>query len=209
MVSLGGFAYHLAVFPSGRVYYVTPLGMRGAHIAYLNHRYLSIVLIGTFSTSRPTPDHVKAAIDARFWIEDAIGKTLPWAGHRDLALDASPTACPGNTWKTWVPVIATAREARAMYSDAELDSRFKAIGDRLDAIDARLLEGVPKPRKPRPAPRGPRTYTVKASDGAEGISGIALRELGSAGRWPEIAKLNGLSRPFVIHAGGQLKLPAK
>ncbi len=66
---------------------------------------------------------------------------------------------------------------------------------------------APKP-KPKPKPRpGTRRYVVKKSDGAEGLSGIASRELGDATRWREIARLNGLKTPFTIHARQVLLLP--
>jgi hypothetical protein len=68
-----------------------------------------------------------------------------------------------------------------------------------------------KPGKPStggaPAPSG-RVYVVKASDGRAGLSGIAQRELGKAGRWPEIARLNGLRDPNRIFVGQRLRLPA-
>ncbi len=49
-----------------------------------------------------------------------------------------------------------------------------------------------------------RTYTVKSGDT---LQRIAQRELGSANRWPEIARLNNLPPPHTIRLGQQLTLP--
>ena len=78
-----------------------------------------------------------------------------------------------------------------------------------------LPTSTPKPTPP-PAPTPPptptpkpgtRQYTVKSTDGAQGLSGIAYREMGSAGRWSEIARLNNMTSPYRIHAGQVLLLP--
>lgn len=56
-----------------------------------------------------------------------------------------------------------------------------------------------------PAPGGAvRTYTVRAGDT---LSRIAARELGSASRWPELAKLNALRDPNLVRVGQVLRLP--
>jgi len=55
-----------------------------------------------------------------------------------------------------------------------------------------------------PRPQG-RTYTVKKG---EGLWAIAREQLGKAGRWKEIAKLNGISGSSV-RAGQVLKMPAR
>ncbi|MYW69988.1 peptidoglycan DD-metalloendopeptidase family protein [Streptomyces sp. SID8379] len=52
----------------------------------------------------------------------------------------------------------------------------------------------------------PASYTVRAGDT---LSGIAQSKLGSAGRYGEIAKLNGIANPNLIQAGQKLKLPAR
>lgn len=49
-----------------------------------------------------------------------------------------------------------------------------------------------------------RPYTVKSGDT---LQRIAQRELGSANRWPEIARLNNLPPPHTIRLGQQLTLP--
>lgn len=49
------------------------------------------------------------------------------------------------------------------------------------------------------------TYTVGHGDT---LSAIAAELLGSATRWPDIAALNGLNDPNLIHPGQTLKLPA-
>lgn len=47
-------------------------------------------------------------------------------------------------------------------------------------------------------------YTVKRGDS---LSKIAQEQLGDASRWPEIAQINAISNPDLIHPGQQLRLP--
>lgn len=49
------------------------------------------------------------------------------------------------------------------------------------------------------------TYTVRKGDT---LSAIAQSQLGSASRWPEIARLNSLDDPDLIYPGQQLAMPA-
>lgn len=48
-------------------------------------------------------------------------------------------------------------------------------------------------------------YIVKKGDT---LSAIARDHLGNASRWPEIAKLNGIDNPDLIHPGDELRLPS-
>ncbi|MFF3014921.1 peptidoglycan DD-metalloendopeptidase family protein [Streptomyces sp. NPDC057939] len=66
---------------------------------------------------------------------------------------------------------------------------------------------VAKKAAARPAAaKAPAAYTVKAGDT---LSGIALAKLGNAGRYPEIARLNGITDPDRIGVGQKLKLPPR
>ncbi len=49
-----------------------------------------------------------------------------------------------------------------------------------------------------------KTYTVKSGDC---LYNIAKAQLGAASRWPEIASLNGIKTPYIIHPNQTLKLP--
>lgn len=49
------------------------------------------------------------------------------------------------------------------------------------------------------------TYTVRAGDS---ISKIARDLLGDITRWPEIARLNGLTAPYIIFPEQVLQMPA-
>ena len=209
LVSLGGFAYHLAAFPSRRLYLVTPLSMRGAHIASHNGHLVAVVLIGTFTDDPPVPAQLETAISGRFHVERWRGLALPWKGHREWAEPAFPTACPGATHQLWVPGISTAKEERTVYTDAQIDAKFKDVYAQLERLGGQPAPTPAPTTAPTPPPPATPTYTVNASDGAEGLSGIALRELGDAGRWPQIAELNGLTAPYIIHADDVLKMPAR
>ena len=209
LVSLGGFAYQLAVFPSRRAYLVTPLRMRGAHVANNNGHLVAVLLAGTFTDYAPLPAHLETAVQARLYAEGELGKPLIWKGHREWAEPDHPTACPGRTYAEWGPGFSGSQEVRTVYTDAQIDAGFKGVAGQIAALaeDVAALQDRPAPAPP-PTP-APRTYVVKGSDGAEGLSGIALRQLGDAGRWPEIASINGLSPPYTIHMGQRLYLPAQ
>ena len=209
LVSLGGFAYHLAVFPSRRAYLVTPLTMRGAHVAGHNGHLIAVVLIGTFTMTPPVAAQLETAAAARAVAEYESVKQLTWKGHRGWTDKQHPTACPGATHSSWVPQLSIREEVRTVYTDDQIDKRFIALGGHLARLEAAVKKLGGRPA-PAPKPKATtRSYTVKASDGREGLSGIALRELGDAGRWPEIAKLNGLKPPYTIHTRQKLQLPPR
>lgn len=52
---------------------------------------------------------------------------------------------------------------------------------------------------------GQAPYTVKKHDS---LIKIAKAQLGSAARWREIAKLNGIKKPYTLEVGAELKLSA-
>ncbi len=63
---------------------------------------------------------------------------------------------------------------------------------------------TPKADEKKPASKS-RTYVVKRGDS---LGEIAQRELGSARRWQEIVKLNGIEDPDHVPAGVTLRLPS-
>lgn len=99
-VGFGCFGYHMATFPSGRVYQVGSLNGQRAHVAYRNHELVGIVNIGTFTNQLPSDTQLRACAEAIEFVQATIlnnnGKLgLPILGHTEWAVDASPTGCPG------------------------------------------------------------------------------------------------------------------
>ena len=99
----GGIGYSALIFPSGRTYTFGPLTQQRAGIYGLNHKLLSFALVGNFQTRLPTRKQWRAATHLVLYYYQLLGRTLPVQGHRDWALAGHGTACPGNTWKRWVP----------------------------------------------------------------------------------------------------------
>ncbi len=67
----------------------------------------------------------------------------------------------------------------------------------------------PAPVSPEPPPtpaRSTRKVTVRDSDT---LSELAERELGRSSRWREVADLNDLTPPYVIHPGQTLHVPSR
>lgn len=108
---IGMFAYHVMVFPSGRCYWCGDLNRRRAHIKDRNHEFVGLCVAGDFTQQGLTPTLEKAI---RYAISE-IHHTYPTAmvaGHGQLAVPSSPTACPGSLVNTdWnvVPAPPTGR----------------------------------------------------------------------------------------------------
>ena len=203
---LDAIGYQLVAFASGRVYVAAPLDRYGAAVALQNNHTISIALPGDFTTTPPTPAHLHAAAHAITHVYTYLGRQVLARPHRYWR----GTACPGDTWPSWSqPLGAQAialhptTEEDDMGMTPEQESRLRSVESQAHTHAA---TAPPPPPPPPPAP-AQRTYTVRASDGADGLSGIAMRKLGNAARWPEIASLNGIPEPYVIHSGQVLRLP--
>ena len=92
----GGFGYHLAPFPSGRLYLCGDLDGARAHVASRNHELRGIVFIGDFTARDPGPAQLAAGAEAVAQVRQAAGRPLALAGHRTWALPEYPTSCPGD-----------------------------------------------------------------------------------------------------------------
>lgn len=63
-----------------------------------------------------------------------------------------------------------------------------------------------KPQRQNPKPSVPKTYKVKPGDS---LWIISKKLLGSGSKYKEIAKLNGIKAPYIIHPNQTLKMPEK
>lgn len=97
----GGFGYHLAAFPSGRLFLCGNLNGARAHVASRNHELVGLVLIGTFTATAPGPRQLSAAAEGVAFMR-RIYPERPIGPHRYWALPEYPTSCPGDTWLTWM-----------------------------------------------------------------------------------------------------------
>ncbi|KKL21955.1 hypothetical protein LCGC14_2440280 [marine sediment metagenome] len=84
----------------------------------------------------------------------------------------------------------------------QLDTRLKSIQTELKS-HARSYH-PDGPIKPQPSPRKYRDYIVVPGDS---LSLIAKKLGVNAGRYTEMAALNGITHPFIIHPGQVLKIP--
>src|SRR3990167_7865600 len=80
----GGFAYHLAAFPSGRYYLCGSLNGARAHVYKRNHDLVGVVLIGDFTAAAPPRAQRQAAGRCLAYI-GAVYPGRPVKGHRDWA----------------------------------------------------------------------------------------------------------------------------
>jgi len=196
---LDAIGYQLVAFASGRVYVAAPLDRYGAAVALHNNHTLSIALPGDFTTDPPTPAHLNALARAIAHVDAYLYRPVSIYPHRHWG----GTACPGNTYSAWPRPLRQTEDTDMGMTPAEA-ARLAAVEGK---AHVHTTPTAPPPPPPPPAP-APRTYTVRASDGAEGLSAIALRQLGNAARWPEIATLNGIAGPrYIIHTGQVLRLP--
>lgn len=183
----GGFGYHLATFPSGRAYLCGSLTGARAHVASLNDRYVGLVLIGDFTSVGPGDTQIAAASEAVAYIRGHYPRR-PIGGHRDFALPAYPTACPGDTYQQWL---------------ARLNTPVQQEED-MDEATVRAIFADEHARAHAGAPPGQRTYTVLPGDSPWRI---AQKVWGDGSRYPEIQRANGLDDESTIHPGDVLVIP--
>lgn len=99
----GLFAYHMADFPSGRVYLVGDVDGQRSHVAGRNHELVGIVSIGTFTTTQPSSQQLAAKAEGIRYIRGQWGRYLPVRGHGLWALPGEGTACAGQYMNSLTP----------------------------------------------------------------------------------------------------------
>jgi hypothetical protein len=88
-------AYHLAVGPSGTVYWLNGLHLISYHALQANPHTVGIVFLGNYAQAVPPPLMLDAARRARGWVARQVGRDdLLFSGHQDHV----PTGCPGGWW---------------------------------------------------------------------------------------------------------------
>jgi hypothetical protein len=95
-----GCAYAFVCRWDGSIEYATDILRCGYGVARRNTECLSICLPGNWQARAPGTRQLAGAADVIEWLLDL----MPWCevvGHRDVALPAWPTNCPGNSWPTW------------------------------------------------------------------------------------------------------------
>lgn len=118
----GGFAYHLASFPTGRIYQVTSLKQMGAHVYQKNDHLYGIMLAGLFSVTVPGDKQLNATAAGIAHIDNFLGRKVEVKGHREWATAGSSTACPGNTHAQWVPGLRGRIKEDDMMTLAEIET---------------------------------------------------------------------------------------
>ena len=109
----GGFPYHFIASPNGRTFYTTDISTFGAHVAARNHQLLGVALMGTFMLSQPGDLQLCAAARCIVATWGLTHRLVTYWGHRELALPAYPTSCPGDTWPQWSHKLLTYAAALA------------------------------------------------------------------------------------------------
>lgn len=89
--------YHLAVGPSGTVYWLNGLNLIAYHAGNWDANVTGVgcVFLGDFTSAPPPPVMIQAAIRARKWVADRLGRDdVPFSGHKEW----TATGCPGDWW---------------------------------------------------------------------------------------------------------------
>lgn len=159
----------------------------------------------------------------------AVEMNRPQTSRATLPEPASITPTPSSNGHRSGETVRTHRVAEdeslwgiaeRYYGDGALYTKLaEHNSDRISNVDAipvgtilRIPVGqtLTGERSERSTPRAdrnaaPATYTVREGDS---LGEIAQRLLGSAKRWPELVRLNGIEDPDVVPVGTVLKLPA-
>lgn len=123
-IGYGLFGYHMATFPSGRVYLCGALNGQRAHVARRNHELIGIVNIGDFSSKLPSEVQLRACAEAIKFTQATLvnnggNPDVPIKGHTEWAVPDWPTACPGMLKGfDWTPYLT--QGAEDMYNQQDV-----------------------------------------------------------------------------------------
>jgi len=119
---LDAIGYQLMAFASGRIYVTAPLNRYGAAVALQNGHTISIALPGDFTTRPPTPAHLHAVAHAIAHVDAYLKRAAAVRPHRHWR----GTACPGDTYRSWVPPLrlAATRLHTAWYTVVPGDTAY-------------------------------------------------------------------------------------
>lgn len=88
-----GIGYHRIIGAGKRVYMVGSSASVRAHVANLNHLWIGVCFLGTWTNSRPDEDRMTAFKRLVQWETDQRGMPMQLAPHKRL--NPGTTACPG------------------------------------------------------------------------------------------------------------------
>jgi hypothetical protein len=88
-----GIGYHRIIGAGKRAYLIGPSASVRAHVANLNHLWIGVCFLGTWTDSRPDEDRMTAFKRLVQWETDQRGMPMQLAPHKRLNLGS--TACPG------------------------------------------------------------------------------------------------------------------
>lgn len=141
----GGFGYNAICFGDGTVWVVGDGSGQRAHVAYRNHELEGLVLVGDYSTA-PVP--LGAVLGAARWVRAKWQQhgALPVLGHRQAAVAASPSACPGDAGMRALQTITDAARAieageRQRVEQMARDAIRAALQPAIDRLDLKTLHG--------------------------------------------------------------------
>jgi N-acetyl-anhydromuramyl-L-alanine amidase AmpD len=107
-----GIGYHFCIEPDGRIWQTNRLETISYHCGIHNTRSIGIALNGSFQTIKPPQLQQDAAHDLVNYLRRQPGlyiiRTL---GHRELGIQ---TACPGNTYKQWLPYVVSEKPSESV-----------------------------------------------------------------------------------------------
>ncbi|MBI2304696.1 MAG: N-acetylmuramoyl-L-alanine amidase [Chloroflexi bacterium] len=96
-----GIGYHFLVHQGGTVEYVGDVMQTRYNVAGRNWEVVGICLTGDFTREPPPLAQREAAAKLLANLQLALGWHIPIVGHKEVALPAFPTRCPGDTWERW------------------------------------------------------------------------------------------------------------
>ena len=203
-----GISYHFLVHWDGRAEYVADIEEVRYNVWSRNREVVGICVVGDWRWEVPPAEALAAARDLITALVYELGRELPVLGHKEVALPQSPTACPGDTWPQWKPLVAPALRYHLVQPGETLFAIARRYGTTVEEL-ARL-NGLADPNLIRAGSRlllgragGERgRYVVQPGDT---LWAIARRHDTSVA---DILALNPqIANPNLIHPGEELALP--